>query len=271
MHINPDFHDKPKKLDKEEKDILDSLVSGQGQGLKNEAEKKELDFLWRTIREGILLYKEDIAASMLYYKRAETNWQSLQLKPHLIATFFSSLKVILAIVKVKEKDKAYGDLNGILDFADNLIGEGIFEEVMIGYSFAWSDWVLFLKLKPKSEKPKNYKQSLEVLKTKLLNAGFQRTHTSVLVPYSLLGSGDRIATPDVLIRLSGERTDISNLSSKFKINGWEPYLYPGIYDLVLKYNYEEIALNNLYDLMNKLISGKLISDLQFQFSLKPIE
>ena len=200
---------------------------------------------------------------MLYYKRAETEWQSLQLKPHLIATFFSSLKVILAIVKVKEKDNR--DPNGILNFANNL--KGIFEEVMIGYSFAWSDWVLFLKFK----KSKNYKDSLRRLKTKLVHAGFQRTHTSVLVPCSLLGSEDMIATPDVLIRFSGERTDISNLSSKFKINGWEPYLYPGIYDLVLKYNYEEIALNNLYDLMNKLISGKLISDLQFQFSLKPIE
>ena len=261
VHINPDFHDKPKKLDEEEKNILDSLVSGHRQGLKNEAEEKELDFLWRTIREGILLYKEDIAASMLYYKGAETEWQSLQLKPNLIATFFSSLKVILAIVKVKEKDNR--DPNGILNFANNL--KGIFEEVMIGYSFAWSDWVLFLKLK----KSKNYKDSLRRLKTELVYAGFQRTHTSVLVPCSLLGSEDMIATPDVLIRLSGERTDISNLLSKFEINGWEPYLYPGIYDLVLKYNYEEIALNNLHDLMNELISGKLISDLQFQFSLKP--
>jgi len=287
VYIDSDFHDKPQCLDKEKRDVLESLLYNK----PNSKNKVNSDFLWKAMIEGLLLYKEDIAASMLYYCRTnKTNemrdWTSLQDKPGQVQKFFESLETILAIVEVKEPERANDNLDKFVkDFGNKLLfEERICDEVMIGYSFAWPNWVLFLKLHDGNQK--SYKESLRRLKTILLDNPkfqFQRTHTSILIPWSLLQNNNSknryIATPDILIRLSGERTKnlgeraekpMSKIEEEIKKENWELYLFPGIYDLILKHHSEEISFEGLKNIINILINTRLISDLQFRFSLKPI-
>ena len=267
--INTDFGDK-KFERKEWKSTIDELVN-----MKNSSEEKS-NIDERDIMKKCLCYKEDIVANVICSLKRSDNKLELSIiqKENKLKNFFeNSENSILIMIQCKmENSESQNKKIEIIEFAKKIMNEvNSCDKILISYPPNWADWLLLLKLN--TEKNYNYTDIIEVKRITHEESNFQRTKTDILLG---MKTDAEIPAPNILIRLSGEWKNNNYIKEikKVELKGWKICLLPGVLDIALCPEKEEIKSSTLKKTIDKLINKKekntqpLISDIQMQFYFK---
>ena len=234
------------------------------------------DIIYEMIEKGCLFYKEDHAASIIWLKeKNKTSFESLQCEKKIreksIKNFFQGgSNHFLTIIQLKFEEETINQDKKILEITRKISNlEGVLN-ILITYTFEWADWMLLIQIEGK------FLETIKKIKYILLtDNSLQRTKTDVLIGNNLFRRDEKIPCPDIILRLSGEksqgkqenRVKMLNEFLKEQPSQWHLYATPGIYDVTLSHSREEIALEEFKKFIRKLIAHGLISDIQFRLPL----